>query len=241
MQCIIFDISGPFAHFRKIYSNSSSLSYLTPPRTTIMGIIAAIMGYEKDSYYSKLNSDSCYIGVRIMNEIYSFYQTINYMKIAKPGDIANPKQHTQIPFEVITSKDKVRYRIYVSFKEKSIFSDLENRLIKGKFVYPISMGTAFFLADIDFVDKVELEYIDSSDYHDIFTVIDVDKIEEFEVGSFRQKKIRTEIMPVNFLEDREIQKGKKYIFEKNGLPIKAKIKSNFMYKDLSSDINIIFL
>ena len=47
MRGVIFDIEGKFAHFRKIYTNSSSLSYLVPPRTTVQGIIAAMLGYER--------------------------------------------------------------------------------------------------------------------------------------------------------------------------------------------------
>jgi CRISPR-associated protein, Cas5h family len=43
------------AHFRKVYSNSTSLSYYFPPRTTVLGIVAAALGLPRDSYYDKLN------------------------------------------------------------------------------------------------------------------------------------------------------------------------------------------
>lgn len=64
MKIIIFELWGKFAHFRKFYTNSSSLSYSVPPRTTIEGIIAAILGYERDSYYEKFNPDNLYVAVR---------------------------------------------------------------------------------------------------------------------------------------------------------------------------------
>ena len=51
MDLLVFDISGKFAHFRKYYTNSSSLTYLVPPRTSIYGLIAGILGLERDSYY----------------------------------------------------------------------------------------------------------------------------------------------------------------------------------------------
>ena len=63
MKLLIFDIIGKFAHFRKYYSNSSALSFGAPPRTTICGMVAAILGMEKDSYYSIMNLEKCKIAV----------------------------------------------------------------------------------------------------------------------------------------------------------------------------------
>lgn len=63
-EVIIFDIMGRNAHFRKFYTNSSSLSYLVPPRTVIAGLIAGLLGLpserftndEKETYYEKFKS-----------------------------------------------------------------------------------------------------------------------------------------------------------------------------------------
>ncbi len=64
MKITVFDLYGKFAHFRKFYTNSSSLTYLIPPRTTIEGIIAALLGYERDSYYDVLSVDKLNIAVK---------------------------------------------------------------------------------------------------------------------------------------------------------------------------------
>ncbi|BBD73350.1 hypothetical protein HS1genome_1739 [Sulfodiicoccus acidiphilus] len=55
MRLLRVRIKGKMAHFRKVYSNSTSLSYYFPPRTTVLGIMAAALGMERDSYYEKLN------------------------------------------------------------------------------------------------------------------------------------------------------------------------------------------
>ncbi|MCB5267201.1 MAG: CRISPR-associated protein Cas5, partial [Candidatus Cloacimonetes bacterium] len=36
-------LSGNLAHFRKFYTNASSLSYTIPPRTAICGLVASIL------------------------------------------------------------------------------------------------------------------------------------------------------------------------------------------------------
>ena len=64
MRGVIFDIESKYAHFRKVYTNSSSLTYSVPPRTTLEGIIAAILGYERDTYYKMLDSSSVNIAVK---------------------------------------------------------------------------------------------------------------------------------------------------------------------------------
>ena len=43
MRCIplvAFTLAGPMAHFRKFYTTTSALTYLFPPRTTLMGLVA---------------------------------------------------------------------------------------------------------------------------------------------------------------------------------------------------------
>ncbi|MDW8022877.1 MAG: CRISPR-associated protein Cas5, partial [Nitrososphaerota archaeon] len=46
MKLVVFDAKCFFAHFRKHFSTTSSLSYSFPPRTTIAGMMAAILGYD---------------------------------------------------------------------------------------------------------------------------------------------------------------------------------------------------
>jgi CRISPR-associated protein Cas5h len=78
MDIIIFEISGKFAHFRKFYTNSSSLSYSVPSRTTVEGIIAAILGLERDTYYEKLSLDNCKIAIEKVNKTRKINQSLNY-------------------------------------------------------------------------------------------------------------------------------------------------------------------
>ena len=49
--CIGFDVTADFAHFRKVGNNSAKPSYRIPPRTTVAGLLAGILGMPRDSYY----------------------------------------------------------------------------------------------------------------------------------------------------------------------------------------------
>jgi CRISPR-associated protein, Cas5h family len=79
-KILIFDLVGMFAHFRKFYTNSSSLSYAFPPRTVITGLLAGILGYERDKYYEEFSSENCSVGLAIKNPIRKLVQTVNYIR-----------------------------------------------------------------------------------------------------------------------------------------------------------------
>lgn len=84
MEILSFELCGKMAHFRKPYANATALSYTLPPRTTILGIIAAILELPRDSYYGDVpekSIDDLLIGVRINNPIRKVIQKLNYLKI----------------------------------------------------------------------------------------------------------------------------------------------------------------
>ena len=57
MKLLAFDIWGDYAYFRRGYTSTSTITFPFPSRTTISGLIAGILGLEKDSYHDILLSD----------------------------------------------------------------------------------------------------------------------------------------------------------------------------------------
>jgi CRISPR-associated protein Cas5h len=96
---LTFNLYGKFAHFKKFYSNKSSLTYKLPPSTVIMGIIASILEEPRDSYYNWLNPKKSRIGVKILSSGYNHFECMNYL--------SNDEAHTQTRLELLTSRDKI--------------------------------------------------------------------------------------------------------------------------------------
>lgn len=237
MNVLVFDIKGRFAHFRKFYTNSSSLSYLLPPRTTLMGIVAAILGFERDSYYDILYSENLDITVRIMFKPRKIMQTLNYMKIESPKDIFKVKNHTQVPFEVIASKDSdVIYRIYLTHKNREIYEKIKHNLTCGLCEYPPYFGAAPFSARVDYVGEYNGEYVDKEEL--ISTPINKDYIEKISLQE-QNLILARERMPRDFDNNRMIQDSGTYIFDENGKPIKAKLKCKIL--KLETGESIVFM
>jgi len=161
LEILIFDLSGKMAHFRKYYTNSSSLTYYFPPRTVIIGLIAGLIGKERDSYYEIFSKDKAYVGISVKSNIKKIIQTVNYIWAEKLSDLNLSKgQHTQIPLEIITPQnfdDSIKYRIYFYHKENEIYERIIDAVKNKKIVYPPYLGIAEFAANIEFLDIVKPE------------------------------------------------------------------------------------
>ncbi|OFI05279.1 CRISPR-associated protein Cas5 [Clostridium acetireducens DSM 10703] len=246
MDIIIFDMVGKFAHFRKYYTNSSSLSYSVPPRTSIIGTIAAILGYERDSYYEKLNRENFNVALRKISKNRRLMQTLNYMKMTTASHITEPKEHTQIPFEIITEDSNVIYRIYVSHKDKKIMDEIERRLIEKKYYYSPYMGAAPFSCNLKFIDRVNGQ-VSQEEEISISSIIKSDYICEKGINFFQNDfSLLRERMPSDFNKNREIKSVDSYIFDDSGkdIQVKLNIKAlNIEYKENNNICNesIVFM
>lgn len=230
MDLLILKLKGKFAHFRKFYTNSSSLSYSVPPRTTIIGLIAAILGYERDSYYEIFSKDKLKVSIKKDNSIRKIMQSINYIKATSPKSIFEPKEHTQIPLEILTGDDGVKYTIYISSSDKSLMDELEYRVKNNKYAYSPYLGAGPFNCTFEFCERMNVEPKKSEELVKISTLINSKYIAEGSIDIFENDnlKLLKERMPVEFLKDREIGSMASYIYDENGHSLKLKLNTEFV-------------
>ena len=243
MDILILDIKGRFAHFRKFYTNSSSLSYSTPPRTAICGMLAAMLGLERDSYYEMFSREKVNIAVRKLNATRKIMETVNYIKADNPKKLLVPKEHTQIPFEIVTGADgPVKYRIYIN-AEKNIIDELCERAKLERCVYPLYLGAAPFNCTLKFRALAEGNAKKEDGSVKIASLIKHDEIEESGIKISDQNLFLVkEKMPVSFMHGRVLQMAESYIFDENGNGIYVKLKNGFInLKYENTDENIMFM
>ena len=131
MKIVSFCINGKFAHFRKYYSNSTSLSHIIPPVITVKGIIAGLLGYERNSYYELLANDKCKVAICCESKIKKITQTVNLLKVENKDDfMGSGKNRTQNSMEfVIPSNIRdgyISYKILFSHIDDSIMERLSD-------------------------------------------------------------------------------------------------------------------
>lgn len=132
MDVIEFKLQGKMAHFRKYYSNSTALSYHIPPVTTIKGILAGLLGYQRNSYYKLFANDQCRIGIAVDHPLKKMTQTMNLMKVESaselPGYGVHKQTHTEwiVPYNIRTGI--VSYTIVVAHKQEDIMQQLQEKI-----------------------------------------------------------------------------------------------------------------
>jgi len=236
-KVLIFDLKGPMAHFRKYYTNSSSLSYSFPSRAVIAGLIAGLLGMpnekEKDTgkrYYEQFSDENCLIAVSIRTDIRRMMQTVNYIRTQSLSDVNGSAGGTQIPLEILIPEDadEIIYKIYFWHKDEGIYLTLKERLEKHSYMYPPYMGLTEFLASIEYVGegKITLNTNEEIRLNTPCRVKDVNI-------SFENNKNQwyiPEKMPTGFLNDRIPTPHCDYLVVLKGSGLTVKIKeSSFCY------------
>lgn len=166
-KCLSFTISAPFAHFRKIETSSTRLSYGLPPRTTVNGLIAAMLGLERDSYYDVMDLTHSAVSISIINPIREYQMPIKHrntdpdeayssagskrkLKIQypkHPEEINEGKHHQRVAHTMLRD---VAYRINVWMSTKELYSKLESMLAAGESHYTPSLGLSECLASVEY-------------------------------------------------------------------------------------------
>ena len=166
-------LSGKFAHFRKFYTNASSLTYTIPPRTTICGILASILQIPRDEYYDLMSSDKLGIAISLKNNNYlKIFQTLNYAADkSKKTPINDLSVHKQCRLELLKAQgDKnLEWLIFLCFngKQENSFLILKDKIQKRDFGYGISLGQKQFLANLEYINTyANIQFIPESNYID---------------------------------------------------------------------------
>jgi len=149
MQVITCKLHGKMAHFRKFYSNSTALSYYLPPVTTVKGILAGLLGMERDSYYELFANAHCKVAIGVDSLIKKTTQTMNLLKVESLNDLNGAgKNRTQnntewvIPQNIRTGD--VCYRITLHHTDAFVMAELAKRLCTESAFY-LSSGISLAL------------------------------------------------------------------------------------------------
>jgi len=234
MRVLVFDLIGKMAHFRKFYTNSSSLSYYFPPRTTLAGILAALLGLERDSYYEQFD-ESAFISLEIKTSLRKKVNVVNYLFVKSPADITGKEGGTQVPLEFVLpvrGVENIVYRVFFSHEDKNIYnllkSTLENRIYK----FPIYLGITELLARYSYVGEYEAEKITNHE-GEITSVINTDYLEP-ETKLITLENIFIDRIPASFENGRKLKRVSNYLFRPDGGKIKVYAKEMYEIKELES-------
>lgn len=239
MRVLIFDLIGKMAHFRKYYTNSSSLSYYFPPRTTINGLIAGIIGLKRDTYYELFSKEKAFVGVAIKSKIRKIFQVVNYIWAESITQLNLSKgQHTQIPVEIVLPEDLnslIRYRIFFFHTNNEVLNQVYEMVKNNRVVYPPYLGISEFLAKLEFIDFVE-PIIEKTKDVKLTSILNLDYLIDGELIKTGDKLYIKERMPYDFNKYRVLsEEPKDFLIEFNSQSIEFKSNREIEVLNLGED------
>lgn len=156
MTLVVFDISSSFGYFRKSFTTTNALTHSVIPRSTVEGLIGAIIGLSSDEYPELLKE--CKIAVQILSEVRKMNfkeKNIHPDWLDKiPLYLENKTVSKVPPFSVPASIEilvKPKYRIYFDGDEMN--SRLLRFLNTKSTHYTPYLGSSSMICSVRFVGK----------------------------------------------------------------------------------------
>lgn len=250
-KMLVFDVWGDYAHFRRFYTTTSPLSFPIPPRIALCGLIGAIIGLEKqgNDYLKYFPTESAHIALRLLNPIKKTVIAENLINTKNARGLGmNLIKHiggrTPIRFEFLKNQ---KYRIYFYYTEEedSLYQKLKYNLTNHKTKYTPCLGLSENIANFKFVGEFEINILPcKKDYVSIDTVLPLQKTSEKEGIMFEREGEYFSIrVPIELNTKRVVTKYGDIIFDRNGRPIKTKLKEPYTiinYADGRRE-NIVFI
>lgn len=219
MKLLAFDIWGDYGYFRRGYTSTSTITFPFPSRTTISGLIAGMLGLEKDSYHDIFSKDNSKIGLRILNPIKKININLNYINTKEGFLLSDIRTNPRVQVQAEFLKD-VKYRIYVSLDDSKLMEELFSNLNEHKSVYTPCLGISECIADfkLAYDDIYDLNILndDNVDINSVILKTTGDLI--IEPG----RKYGVVKSPGFMNSERVVSKFLEYYYEDNGKTIKIK-------------------
>ena len=166
-RCLSFTIRGPWGHFRRIEGNIVKQTYRIIPRTTVAGLLAAVVGIERDGYYDLFAPDESAVAIEPLREIRTINMPMNTLSTAS-GNLqslnAQGKISVKLPdpttlrqqhnYEVLVEP---AYRIDISLADEEWYTKLRETLEAGKSHYVPSLGLSEYLAEIEYHGEFDVD------------------------------------------------------------------------------------
>jgi CRISPR-associated protein Cas5h len=166
-RCLSFTIRGPWGHFRRIEGNIVKQTYRIIPRTTVAGLLAAVVGIERDGYYDLFAPDESAVAIEPVREIRTINMPMNTLSTAS-GNLqslnAQGKISVKLPdpttlrqqhnYEVLVEP---AYRIDISLADEEWYTKLRETLEAGKSHYVPSLGLSEHLAEIEYHGEFDVD------------------------------------------------------------------------------------
>ena len=239
-KVLVFDFYAQLGHFKMPYTTTSPLTFPIPTKTSIYGLIGAIIGLDKNNYLNYFQNETTKIAISVNKKIKkigiaeNLINTKNVTMFARMNSKKNAPR-TQIRIEFL--KD-VSYRLYINFENDELHSKLRKMLISHKTKYSISMGLSECLANYNYIGEFDLIKVNNNEFIELNSILPIKLLKENSQIKLldSDKKFLRIHLPLEMKSDRELIKSEDFIVEENGKTILTSISKYYRIEEINHNI-----
>ena len=198
-MAIAFEITSSIAMFRRPYTTTSSVSFPFPPPTTVAGLLSGIIGLNNDSHQEAHNAkyweqiEGTKIAVSVLNPISWFIGSLNFWNLKEP----QKAPHIRVKHQFVKNP---KYRLYV---HGGVEEELKTHLEKETFIYTPTLGTAYAIADINYLGEFPITSV-KGETAVINSVLPLLNNEDIKINVLASKKIFRDVLPFKLTGERQL-------------------------------------
>ncbi len=183
-RCLSFTVKSTWGHFKRVGRSVTKQTYRIPPRTTIAGMVAAIVGAKRNSYYDVFQANNAAIAITPLSDL----RTVNIPTVGLGTDpkqdvttnVGNYYSDYNLTYQNTTNDRQLHayevladpaYRIDLAVTDADFYDTLKTHLKEGTSVYPPSLGKSEYLATIKDVQVEQPTQIDTDGTVDVDSVV----------------------------------------------------------------------
>lgn len=172
-ECVVFAVRGDWGHFKRVDGNLVKETYRIPPRTTVAGLVAAMLGIDRDGYYDLFARGRSAVAVEPATALRTINVPVNSLSTANSSEglqkvnsrgggptvvftdpSYNRQQHN---YEVLVDP---AYRVYLWLDDEDRLDELDDLLAEGRSHYTPTLGLSEYLASVDRVGRFDVSPVE---------------------------------------------------------------------------------
>jgi CRISPR-associated protein Cas5h len=170
MNIIRFRIQGRFGHFLRAEANASAPTYPVPPRTALLGLIGAVLGFPKDTPQTELEPAWIALSGSIPRTHWHKAklrkdppEALSWLvkRTQKLDKQTKPEKATLIAQEWLMNP---AFQVWAALAEP-YHSELESRLRERRWHFQPSLGLSELMADLAWEETSEAKNLPEGIYH----------------------------------------------------------------------------
>lgn len=209
-RVLVADFFADLGFFRKAYTNMGPRSYPVPPFTVVRGMLAAVLGLDREKAPEKMAPAR--LAVRMLNTLRFTDIGVNYIKTTSPSHFARFRDHKPTRVEHVV---RPCYRLYIHHPDASLHAALKEMLIHHRTHYTLSFGNSESLADFSWLEEAAVEAVDSGEV-EVMGLLPCDQVSKIR---FENRQCLTVTLPVTMTNQREVTSYREYIFDRTAAPL----------------------